>query len=164
MPETCNCGDCRATKSRYAAPRISLVRRVPASRDADASAIGSVRVEEGDAAPEVSVLLAHEADVVRHPASARFHALLDEIGALHDRKQQDYGRADDPFANVRASTDFGMPGWIGALVRGHDKMKRLQKVAQGGALANEAARDSFLDLAVYALIGLVLYEEEHHAS
>jgi len=45
------------------------------------------------------------------------------------------------------------------MVRATDKLRRLQKVAQGGKLSNEAARDSFLDLAVYALIGLVLYEE-----
>jgi len=89
----------------------------------------------------------------------RFHALLEEIGKLHDKKQLDYGREHDPFANVRASDDFGVPGWIGALIRANDKMRRLQKAARGGALANESVEDSFMDLAVYALIGLILYRE-----
>lgn len=91
--------------------------------------------------------------------SKRFHELLQEIGELHDRKQSDYGRPTDPFANVRASEDFGVKGWVGALIRANDKMRRLQKAADGGTLANEGVVDSLMDLAVYALIALVLYEE-----
>lgn len=96
----------------------------------------------------------------RHPNSARFHELLEEAGNLHDLKQQDYGSDSDPFANVRGSTDWGIPGWVGALVRLNDKVKRLQAFARKGELANESATDSMMDIAVYALIALVLYEEE----
>jgi hypothetical protein len=98
--------------------------------------------------------------VTRHPNSARFHAILGELGELHDRKQADYGRGDDPFANVRASTDWGVPSWVGALIRLNDKVKRLQSLAQKGSLANESAEDSMRDIAVYACIALVLYEQE----
>ena len=97
----------------------------------------------------------------RHPNSARFHELLKEAGELHDRKQEDYGRGDDPFANVRSSADWGMPSWVGAMVRATDKVRRLQTFARKGELANESAEDAFMDLAVYALIALVLYEEEN---
>ena len=90
---------------------------------------------------------------------ARFHALLEEVGRLHDKKQADYGREDDPFANVRASSDWGVPAWVGALIRGTDKIKRLQKAARSGSLANESVEDSMMDLAVYALISLILYRE-----
>ena len=90
----------------------------------------------------------------------RFHAILKELGDLHDKKQEDYGRKNDPFANVRGSTEWGLSPWIGAMVRANDKIKRLQKLARDGKLSNEAARDSFMDLAVYSIIGLVLYEEE----
>lgn len=90
----------------------------------------------------------------------RFHDLLKEIGELHDRKQEDYGRSEDPFANVRASSDWGVPAWVGALIRGTDKVKRLQKAARGGTMANESVEDSMMDLAVYALIALILYREE----
>lgn len=90
---------------------------------------------------------------------ARFHALLKEIGDLHDAKQEDYGQEQDPFANVRGSKDWGVEPWKGAMIRAYDKVKRLQKYAKTGTLRNEAARDSFMDLAVYSLIALVLHDE-----
>ena len=91
---------------------------------------------------------------------SRFHELLKEIGDLHNKKQADYGTDADPFANVRASQEFGVAPWIGALVRLNDKVVRLKQFARRGALANESAKDSMMDIAVYALIALVLYEEE----
>ena len=99
--------------------------------------------------------------VTPHPLSQRFYDILKECAALHAKKQQDYGRPTDPFANVRASEAFGIPGWIGAIMRGHDKMIRLQKAAMDGKLANESVDDSLRDLLVYAGIALVLWEEEH---
>jgi hypothetical protein len=89
----------------------------------------------------------------------RFHALLRQIGELHDRKQEDYGLESDPFANVRSSEDIGIPGWVGALIRAGDKFRRLQKAARGGTMANESVEDSFMDGVVYLLIGLILYRE-----
>ena len=99
-----------------------------------------------------------------HPGSARFHTILNELGALHDRKQQDYGVEGDPFANVRGSEEWGVEPWVGALIRATDKIRRLQKFARVGKLANEAVEDSFRDLAVYAIIALVLYEEPQEES
>lgn len=89
-----------------------------------------------------------------------FDQVLEELRAMHDKKQTDYGRTGDPFSNVRASEAFGIPGWIGALTRANDKMRRLQKFAAEGNLANESVEDSLIDLAVYAIIGLILYREE----
>lgn len=98
-----------------------------------------------------------------HPSNTTFLLLLDEIKALSARKQADYGKATDPFANVRASEDFGIAGWIGAVVRMNDKMRRLQAAARGQNLKNESIEDSLMDIAVYALISLVLYKEENNA-
>ncbi len=50
------------------------------------------------------------------------------------------------------------------MIRANDKVKRLQKYARDGRLENESARDSFMDLAVYALIALVLHDEEKSSS
>ncbi len=91
--------------------------------------------------------------------SERFHEILKELGELHDRKQADYGTSADPFANVRASVAFGVPAWKGCMMRANDKMVRIQKAAREGKLANEALDDSLRDLAVYAIIGLCLWEE-----
>jgi hypothetical protein len=95
----------------------------------------------------------------RRSGSPAFHALLREIGALHDRKQADYGRAGQPFANITASAEWNIAPWIAAMVRANDKVRRLQALARGQRLRNESARDSFLDLAVYALIALLLWED-----
>ena len=93
--------------------------------------------------------------------SSKFHKLLEEIGELHDKKQKDYGREGDPFANVRSSEEWGIKPWVGAMNRASDKIKRLQKYAKCGTLANEGVKDSFMDLAVYSLIACILWQEEH---
>ena len=89
----------------------------------------------------------------------RFHVELKRLGELHDKKQDDYGTDADPFANVRASEAFGVPGWLGAIIRLNDKVTRIKSFAKKGVLSNEALEDSFDDIAVYALIAKVLYKE-----
>ena len=97
---------------------------------------------------------------IREEPMDAFTQIIDEIVAMHDKKALDYGRDDDPLANVRASEDFGIPAWIGCMVRANDKMKRIQKAASGGQLVNESLEDSLMDLAVYAIIGLQLVREQ----
>jgi len=92
---------------------------------------------------------------------AHFDEILEELRALHAKKQADYGKTEDPYSNVRASEDFGIPGWVGSLVRGNDKMRRLQKAAAGGTLRNESVEDSMLDLVVYTIIALDLWRQEN---
>lgn len=92
----------------------------------------------------------------------RYLALLDEMRELHIKKSSDYGADEDPLANLRGSERFGIPSWIGALVRGQDKMYRLQVAAKGSTLVNEGIEDSLMDLAAYALLSLILYREEHN--
>lgn len=97
-------------------------------------------------------------------SSMRFHQILAELGELHDRKQQDYGTAEDPLANVRASTEWGVVPWMAAMIRLTDKVRRLQALARRGQLANESAEDSLRDIAVYAILALILREEEIRAA
>jgi hypothetical protein len=89
----------------------------------------------------------------------RFRQILLEMLELHDRKQSDYGRTEDPFSNVRASEDYGIPGWIGSLIRANDKNRRLQKAASGSTMTNESIEDSLIDGANYYVIALILYRE-----
>jgi formate dehydrogenase maturation protein FdhE len=91
--------------------------------------------------------------------SAAFIIALNDIKEMHLKKSRDYGRPDKPFANVQASEDWGIPDWIGTLVRANDKIRRLQAVAQGSKLANEGVEDSLIDLATYAVIALTLYRQ-----
>ena len=96
---------------------------------------------------------------VLHPLSKKFYEALDEIGELHRIKGADYGSAEDPFLNIREGEEFGIEPWKSAINRGNDKMVRIKLYAKTGTLENESVRDSFLDLANYALIALVLWEE-----
>ena len=96
----------------------------------------------------------------------RFKQLLDDMWDMHCRKGNDYGRkaiadgsGEDFLANLRASETYGVPAWIGALIRGNDKMIRLENAAKGVTLANESVEDSLMDLACYALLSLILYRE-----
>lgn len=89
-----------------------------------------------------------------------FSNILSELQSLHDKKNLDYGTDHDPYQNVRGSQDWGVAPWKGAMVRLNDKIKRLQKYARDGRLANEGAEDSFKDIAVYAIIALDLWRQE----
>ncbi len=100
----------------------------------------------------------------RHPDSQRFHELLESCGKLHDQKQTDYGNPGAPFANLEASQEFGVPNWLGSLIRLNDKVNRLKTYAKTRKLANEGVADSLQDIAVYALATLVLFEKEEIAA
>lgn len=89
----------------------------------------------------------------------QFYQKTMEILALHLFKGADYGELGDPFANIRASQDFGITPWIGAMVRLNDKVHRIKSLIANRQLRNEPLTDSLQDIAVYALIALILYEE-----
>jgi hypothetical protein len=92
--------------------------------------------------------------------SSRFNEILQELADLHERKRADYGTSLDPFANVRATETWGIRPWIGACIRLNDKVARLQTMSRNGRLRNEPAEDSLRDIAVYAIIALILYEQD----
>jgi hypothetical protein len=91
----------------------------------------------------------------------RFKKILEEVQKMHDKKSRDYGRPGDPYYNIRGSEDFGIPSWIGAVLRSNDKMKRIQLAAQGSSLANESVEDSLLDMITYLVIALDEYRRLH---
>jgi hypothetical protein len=94
--------------------------------------------------------------------SQDFRKALDDMWELHQLKNKDYGAQNDPYRNVRSGADWGVDPWVSAMIRQGDKVKRLQKYAQTKELANESAEDSLIDNAVYAVIALVLWREQHH--
>jgi hypothetical protein len=90
----------------------------------------------------------------------RFLEKLRQIAELHAAKQADYGQGHDPFANLRASQEFGVEPWVGAVIRLNDKVTRIKSFIANGVLKNESVQDSLLDMAIYALIALILFEEK----
>lgn len=97
-----------------------------------------------------------------HEISKKYCELADELKELHLSKAADYGLTEDPLNNMRAAEDFNIPAVVGCMMRMNDKMKRLKAWANNGSLENEGLRDTFMDLAGYALIGILLLEEEHN--
>lgn len=90
----------------------------------------------------------------------RFYALLEEIAALHSGKSHDYTPAGDPLANFKRAERFGVPAWKGALIRMGDKFGRLEQLGGNGKTpANESMRDTLIDLAVYALLCVLLLDD-----
>jgi len=101
-----------------------------------------------------------------HPTSQRFYDLCDAVKAMHASKSRDYGcpSGTDPLANIRNGAKFvGIPAWRGAMVRLSDKVTRLATFNATGSLTHEGVEDTLLDLASYALLSLLLYQEENHA-
>lgn len=90
----------------------------------------------------------------------RFFKLLDEMRELHIKKSSDYGLGEDHLSNLRVSQDFGIPPWVGAVLRLNDKLTRIKALCQKGSLANESVEDSLLDIAAYALLALILKKEK----
>ncbi|NBV34935.1 MAG: hypothetical protein EBR81_14385 [Proteobacteria bacterium] len=89
----------------------------------------------------------------------RFRRFLAKMLETHVKKAADYGSREDIFANCRGSEPLGIPAWQGVVVRMGDKMARLHTAAREGKLSNESVEDAFLDLANYAVIGAILYQE-----
>lgn len=88
-----------------------------------------------------------------------FEDIYNELTRLQEAKGQDYGSETDPLANIRASEMFGLPAWLGSIVRANDKVNRIATFARRGTLVHESVEDSLRDLAVYAIHALRLYRE-----
>lgn len=102
----------------------------------------------------------------REPGHPRYLSILAEMKALHLRKDSDYAGESKPFDNFRSALEIGVKPSTGALIRLQDKFKRIQNLllqegrGQGPAVKNESIEDTLMDLSAYALIVLVLREEE----
>lgn len=89
-------------------------------------------------------------------SNERFKAILQQIQETHDKKQDDYGTDDDPFANINAARELGIEPVVACILRMNDKMMRLKAFVRSGKLTNESLEDTLLDMAVYSAIGLTL--------
>lgn len=94
-----------------------------------------------------------------HP---RFFELLKVMGKTHAEKSHDYSGTRDPFKNFKVSEDLGVEPWVGALVRLNDKVERIKNFAKNRHLLvkDEGVKDTLLDLANYALLTYILFEEQ----
>lgn len=118
-----------------------------------------LKLASGD---EVKFLSAPSSGPVLDPTDPFESALLD-IVRMNRRKRADYAADTDVFSNFRFTAPFtrGGPEWS-AVFNVAQKLARLLSLAENGRLEapeNEAVEDTFLDLAVYAVIALAIYRQ-----
>lgn len=95
--------------------------------------------------------------------SKRFMELVEQIKDLHLRKNAGYaGQSPDPWYNFRMAELFDVSAFRGCLVRMTDKMSRISSLTKNPAndKVGESIKDTLMDLSIYALIAICLYEEE----
>ena len=101
------------------------------------------------------------AKMSKNSQGERFNEILDVIKQLHDDKRHDYGN-DDIFANFRLSEMAGISPWKGSVIRMGDKYARISNFIKKGdfKFKEESIKDTLMDMAIYSLITIILYEEE----
>ena len=93
--------------------------------------------------------------------SEEFYNLLDKMKEVHDMKRHDYASQEDVFKNFRTCEMAGIPAWKGVAIRIGDKFSRLMSFVKQNELKgkDESIRDTLIDMANYALICAILYDE-----
>jgi hypothetical protein len=106
-------------------------------------------------------LNANEGQPMRTDDDDKFLRLLCRMRELHDAKSADYGDGMDAYSNFRRSARLGVSPFLGCLVRLNDKVERVIQLSQHEArVKEESIVDTLIDLANYALIAIILYDEE----
>jgi hypothetical protein len=89
----------------------------------------------------------------------RFNEIVKEMVELHNRKNRDYA-GNDYLSNFLMCERMGIPAWKGCLIRLSDKLSRVMNIAKTNeiAVSDETVVDTLMDLAVYAIVTRILYE------
>ena len=81
----------------------------------------------------------------------RFHEIVNSMANLYAKKNENYG---DSFGQLYKDL-----GPISGLVPLHNKLDRLTNLIKGGHNDFESIEDTLKDLACYAVMNLIAYEE-----
>ena len=81
----------------------------------------------------------------------RFHEIVNSMANLYAKKNENYG---DSFGQLYKDL-----GPISGLVPLHNKLDRLTNLIKGGRNDFESIEDTLKDLACYAVMNLIAYEE-----
>jgi hypothetical protein len=93
----------------------------------------------------------------KHPKTCEeFKNRLNEMYDVFCRKQLDYGPANIMIGgNVEDDEDRKM-ALLGIWIRSNDKMERIKNLMKSKKTNNESVEDSYLDLANYSIISLIV--------
>jgi len=108
---------------------------------------------------EKDILELENAKLRGHP---RFHELVKQMSELHSKKNHDYAGTEQPLNNLREVVGMGIPAWVGVGVRLSDKYTRMKNFIKNREFEfkEESLKDTMMDMAVYALLCIILFEEE----
>jgi hypothetical protein len=98
-----------------------------------------------------------------HPAYVKVLEIHLEAITLMLSKGKGYGTDEDPFQNLRAGKEWGIPDWVGACLRAGDKQQRLKAYAMKGSettLPDEGPEDNLIDMVNYYCYALLFFREE----
>jgi hypothetical protein len=95
----------------------------------------------------------------------RFESLLAKMYQLYKAKGSDYDGTDGGTSNLHASEAFGVDPVTAIGIRMQDKMSRFASLIRTGrgtnpAVQDEKLTDTLLDVAVYALLAIELWEAQ----
>jgi hypothetical protein len=91
----------------------------------------------------------------------RFHEIVNEMVELHDKKNHDYA-GDEYLSNFMMCEKYiGVPAYIGCIIRLSVKMARIMNIVKTDEISVgvETVTDTLMDLAIYAIITRILYED-----
>ena len=94
-------------------------------------------------------------------------ALMEEMENISRAKNKDYASEDDALANLRGMETCNIPAWINSYARLKDKTCRIDAFIRNDGefqVKDECFHDTAIDLAVYALLTLICWEQEQLAE
>lgn len=94
--------------------------------------------------------------------AARFKELLEQMEGIRASKNADYATEEDSMSNFRACEQMGIPAYKGVLIRLTDKFSRIIRLSSRDGVhevKDESITDTLLDMAIYCLLCIILFEE-----
>lgn len=90
-----------------------------------------------------------------------FAKIMNDLIDLHQKKNHDYA-GGEYLSDLISSKRMGITPWKNALLRIQQKMSRLESFAKQGEfkVADEKLEDTLKDMAVYAILCLMLYRHK----
>lgn len=81
---------------------------------------------------------------------------------IHNKKNHDYAKDQDPLSNLRMAKELGLPPYMGSLLRFGDKWSRICEIVKKKKtlVKEETLEDTLLDAVNYAIFAIILFEEE----
>lgn len=92
----------------------------------------------------------------------RFKELLARMNDIRTVKNADYASEADTMSNLRMCEQMGIVAWKGVLIRVSDKFSRIMQLSSRdgkAAVKDESITDTLLDMAIYCLLCIILFEE-----